>query len=59
MRSLSMLQNETTPRIGALSILPLFFRLTDKRAVVAGATAAATWKAELLCAAGAKVEVFA
>lgn len=47
------------PRIGALSVLPVFLDLADRRAAVAGASAAAAWKAELLCAAGARVEVFA
>src|SRR5580692_8030668 len=46
-------------RIGALARLPAFFALQDKRAVVAGGSPAATWKAELLSAAGARVEVFA
>src|SRR5579864_5212429 len=46
-------------RIGALSRLPAFFALEHKRAVVAGGSPAATWKAELLSAAGARVEVFA
>jgi uroporphyrin-III C-methyltransferase / precorrin-2 dehydrogenase / sirohydrochlorin ferrochelatase len=48
-----------TTRIGALARLPAFFALENKRAVVAGGTPAATWKAELLSAAGARVEVFA
>ena len=48
-----------TTRIGALARLPAFFALDDKRAVVAGGSPAATWKAELLSAAGARVEVFA
>jgi uroporphyrin-III C-methyltransferase/precorrin-2 dehydrogenase/sirohydrochlorin ferrochelatase len=46
-------------RIGALARLPAFFALDNKRAVVAGGSQAATWKAELLSAAGARVEVFA
>ena len=46
-------------RIGALARLPAFFALEDKRTVVAGGSPAATWKAELLSAAGARVEVFA
>ena len=46
-------------RIGALARLPAFFALENKRAVVAGGSPAATWKAELLSAAGAHVEVFA
>jgi uroporphyrin-III C-methyltransferase / precorrin-2 dehydrogenase / sirohydrochlorin ferrochelatase len=48
-----------TARIAPLSRLPAFFVLNGKRAVVAGGGAAATWKAELLSAAGAQVEVFA
>jgi uroporphyrin-III C-methyltransferase/precorrin-2 dehydrogenase/sirohydrochlorin ferrochelatase len=47
------------PRIAALSVLPVFLDLAGKRAVVAGASAAAAWKAELLRAAGAGVAVFA
>jgi uroporphyrin-III C-methyltransferase/precorrin-2 dehydrogenase/sirohydrochlorin ferrochelatase len=39
--------------------LPLFFALEGRRAVVAGGTPAAAWKAELLSAAGAEVEVYA
>ena len=48
----------TPPRMMALSRLPVFFALDGKRAVVAGGTPAAAWKAELLLAAGARVEVF-
>jgi uroporphyrin-III C-methyltransferase/precorrin-2 dehydrogenase/sirohydrochlorin ferrochelatase len=48
-----------TERIAPLSRLPAFFALSGKRAVVAGGSAAATWKAELLSAAGAQVDVFA
>jgi uroporphyrin-III C-methyltransferase/precorrin-2 dehydrogenase/sirohydrochlorin ferrochelatase len=48
-----------TSRIAPLSRLPAFFALDGKRAVVGGGSAAATWKAELLSAAGAQVEVFA
>jgi uroporphyrin-III C-methyltransferase/precorrin-2 dehydrogenase/sirohydrochlorin ferrochelatase len=47
------------PRMAALSRLPAFFALADKRAVVAGGTPAAAWKAELFSAAGARVDVFA
>ena len=47
------------PRMETLARLPVFFALTGKRAVVAGGTAAAAWKAELLAAAGAAVEVYA
>jgi uroporphyrin-III C-methyltransferase/precorrin-2 dehydrogenase/sirohydrochlorin ferrochelatase len=45
--------------MGSLSRLPAFFALENKRAVVAGGSAAAAWKAELLSAAGACVDVFA
>jgi uroporphyrin-III C-methyltransferase/precorrin-2 dehydrogenase/sirohydrochlorin ferrochelatase len=47
------------PRLGSLAKLPVFFDLDGKRAVVAGGTAAAAWKAELIAAAGANVEVYA
>ena len=46
------------PRMEPLARLPVFFGLTGKRAVVAGGSAAAAWKAELLSAAGARVEAF-
>jgi uroporphyrin-III C-methyltransferase/precorrin-2 dehydrogenase/sirohydrochlorin ferrochelatase len=45
-------------RLGRLARLPVFFALAGKRALVAGGGAAAAWKAELLSAAGACVEVF-
>jgi uroporphyrin-III C-methyltransferase / precorrin-2 dehydrogenase / sirohydrochlorin ferrochelatase len=48
-----------TARIGPLSRLPAFFALNGKRVIVAGGSAAATWKAELLSAAGARVDVLA
>src|SRR5215831_8806230 len=47
-----------TGRMGRLSRLPAFFALAGKRAVVAGGGQAAAWKAELLSAAGAGVDVF-
>jgi uroporphyrin-III C-methyltransferase / precorrin-2 dehydrogenase / sirohydrochlorin ferrochelatase len=47
------------PRMDALARLPVFFALAGKRAVVAGGSAAAAWKAELLSAAGAAVDVYA
>ncbi|MGH6674352.1 MAG: siroheme synthase [Xanthobacteraceae bacterium] len=54
------LGSTVTPRIGPLARLPVFFALENKRAIVGGGTSAATaWKAELLSAAGACVEVFA
>ena len=47
------------PRMRPLVVLPVFVELAGKRAVVAGGGDAAVWKAELLAAAGARVEVFA
>ena len=44
--------------MGPLAQLPAFFALGGKRAIVVGGTQAAAWKAELLSAAGARVEVF-
>lgn len=46
-------------RMSALARLPVFFALQGRRVVLAGGTEAAAWKAELLSAAGAGVEVFA
>ena len=46
-----------TQRIAPLARLPLFFALSGKRVVVAGDGAAVAWKAELLAAAGARVDV--
>ncbi|MCV3238657.1 SAM-dependent methyltransferase [Mesorhizobium sp. ZC-5] len=48
-----------TARIGKLAVLPVFLSLKGKRAVVAGGSAAAAWKAELLAAAGARVDLYA
>jgi uroporphyrin-III C-methyltransferase/precorrin-2 dehydrogenase/sirohydrochlorin ferrochelatase len=48
-----------SPRLGALARLPVFFALTGKHAVLAGGSAAAAWKAELLSAAGARIDVYA
>ena len=47
------------PVMGALARLPVFLSLDGKRAVLAGGSAAAVWKVELLSAAGANVEVYA
>ncbi len=45
--------------VDTLAKLPIFLDLDGKRAVVAGGGVGATWKVELLAAAGARVEVFA
>src|SRR6202163_2165690 len=47
------------PRMEPLARLPVFLALEGKRAVLAGGNAQAAWKAELMSAAGARVEVFA
>jgi uroporphyrin-III C-methyltransferase/precorrin-2 dehydrogenase/sirohydrochlorin ferrochelatase len=46
-------------RMAPLAQLPLFVALDGRRAVVAGGTPAAAWKAELLSAAGASVDAYA
>ncbi|MFA5955891.1 siroheme synthase [Hyphomicrobium sp.] len=46
-------------RIGPLANLPVFFKLGGKRVVLVGGGEPALWKAELLAASGAHVEVFA
>src|SRR5476651_1110931 len=52
--------SETRPgRMAPLARLPVFLALEGKRVVVAGGSQAAAWKAELLSASGARVEVYA
>jgi len=46
-------------RLGPLAKLPVFHDLRGRRAVVAGGSSAAAWKAELLAAAGAHVNIYA
>lgn len=59
MQDVSRLPSERrSARIGELAILPVFLSLQGKRAVVAGGSAAAAWKAELLAAAGARVDLY-
>jgi uroporphyrin-III C-methyltransferase/precorrin-2 dehydrogenase/sirohydrochlorin ferrochelatase len=58
--ALSLIRSEPPPaRIAPLARLPVFLKLDGRRVVVAGASAAAAWKAELLSAAGAHVDVYA
>ncbi len=47
------------PRMAPLATLPVFYRLAGKRAIVSGGGVPAAWKAELLAAAGARVDVYA
>ena len=42
-----------------MAVLPVFFKLAGKRAVLAGGGEPAAWKAELLSACGAQVDVYA
>jgi hypothetical protein len=46
-------------QMARLARLPVFLALDGKRALLAGGSAAAAWKAELLSAAGARVEIYA
>jgi uroporphyrin-III C-methyltransferase / precorrin-2 dehydrogenase / sirohydrochlorin ferrochelatase len=58
--SLLLIRPDPPPaRIAPLARLPVFLKLDGRRAVVAGASAAAAWKVELLAAAGAHVDVYA
>jgi uroporphyrin-III C-methyltransferase / precorrin-2 dehydrogenase / sirohydrochlorin ferrochelatase len=46
-------------RMQPLATLPLFFKLAGVRVVVAGGDAPAAWKAELIAAAGAHIDLYA
>jgi uroporphyrin-III C-methyltransferase/precorrin-2 dehydrogenase/sirohydrochlorin ferrochelatase len=46
-------------RMQPLARLPVFLALEGKRALIAGGSPAAAWKAELLSAAGARVDIYA
>lgn len=60
MHIVSTRPSEAAPaRIASLSVLPIFLDLRGKRALVAGGSDAAAWKAELLAAAGAEVHLHA
>lgn len=59
MRTRSSPPSDSSSRIEPLAKLPLFWDLQAKRALVAGGSDAAAWKAELLAACGAEVEVHA
>ena len=60
MRTASRKPSDALPgKLGALSKLPVFFDLAGRRAVLAGGSAGAAWKAELLAATGANVDVYA
>jgi uroporphyrin-III C-methyltransferase/precorrin-2 dehydrogenase/sirohydrochlorin ferrochelatase len=60
MNTRSRKPSEAAPtRLGALARLPVFFDLQGRRAVLAGGSPGAAWKAELLAAAGADVAIYA
>lgn len=53
-------QNRRQPKaIDDLAVLPVFYKLEGKKAVLAGGTDAAAWKGDLLAASGATVHVYA
>jgi uroporphyrin-III C-methyltransferase/precorrin-2 dehydrogenase/sirohydrochlorin ferrochelatase len=51
-------RNDNPARVEPLAKLPVFWALEAKRVVVAGGSDAAAWKAELLAACGAHVEIY-
>jgi uroporphyrin-III C-methyltransferase/precorrin-2 dehydrogenase/sirohydrochlorin ferrochelatase len=56
---LQLRRNDGSARVEALAKLPVFWALEGKRVVVAGGSDAAAWKAELLAACGAQVQIYA
>lgn len=52
-------QTVSPNRMDRLATLPVFFKLGGKRAVLIGGSEPAAWKAELLSAAGADLDVYA
>lgn len=58
MRTKPLPQSDVQERIAPLAKLPVFWNLAGKRAVIAGGSDGAAWKAELLQACGAEVELY-
>lgn len=58
MRPISLLPNDTPARIAPLAKLPVFWNLSGQRVVLAGGSDGAAWKAELLIACGAAVDLY-
>lgn len=62
-RSLPQNNSQASParrdRVDALATLPVFYKLAGKNVLIAGGSEAASWKAELLAASGAHVNVYA
>lgn len=56
-KSTSLSKRSPEKRVEPLAVLPVFFALKNKRVIIAGGTEAARWKAELLAASGAHVDV--
>lgn len=60
MHIVSRQPNKSRPdRVAPLAVLPVFFDLIGKRVIAIGGSEPATWKIELLAAAGAHVQVLA
>lgn len=59
MNVLQQPRSDAPARMESLAKLPVFWALEGKRVVVAGGTDCAMWKAELLAACGARVDVYA
>ncbi len=59
MRASPFVLESAAPRMAPLARLPVFLSLAGRRALVVGGGAAAAWKAELMSAAGARVDVHA
>ena len=53
------LSETNSAHIAPLAVLPVFFKLAGKRVVLAGGSAGAAWKVELLVACGALIDVYA
>lgn len=58
MRPKPLPQSDRHERIAALAKLPVFWNLSGKRVIIAGGSDGAAWKAELLQACGAAVELY-
>lgn len=58
MRRSHLPQSDGHERISALAKLPVFWNLAGKRVVISGGSEGAAWKAELLQACGAEVDLY-
>lgn len=58
MRHKPLPPSDRPERIAPLATLPVFWKLSEKRVIIAGGSDGAAWKAELLAACGAKVEIY-